>query len=90
MSTNPPVKTFRHGRVSCAVFRHDVRGEPRYACTFERRYRDSETGEWHGSQSMSLWDLYSLMRCIADCAAYLTLREDPSIDTPAPSAREFE
>lgn len=78
MTTNPPIRKFRHGRVSCAIWRNEHDGEPFFTCSFTSSYRDKTTGEWKDSQSYSLFDLFALLRCSCDAAAYLCLPEPAS------------
>lgn len=84
MANNPPVKRFRHGRVSCSIWKNEHDGEPFFTCSFTGSYRDKQTGEWHDTQSYSLYDVYALLRCGCDAAAYLTLPE------PAPEEASTE
>jgi hypothetical protein len=46
MTANPPIKKFRHGRVSCAIWRNEHEGEPFFTCSFASSYKDKTTGEW--------------------------------------------
>lgn len=78
MTTNPPIRKFRHGRVSCAIWRNEHNGEPFFTCSFTSSYRDKTTGEWHDSQRYGLFELFGLLRCGCDAAAYLTLPEPAS------------
>jgi hypothetical protein len=81
MATNPPVRKFRHGRVSAAIWRNEHEGAPFYSCSFETSYKDKSTGEWRDSKSYTLYDVYALMRCACDAAAYLSLPE-PTPEEP--------
>ncbi len=82
MTANPPTKRFRHGRVSCAIWRREHEGEPFLTCSFTSSYKDKTTGEWKDGNSYTLYDVYALLRCGCDAAAWLTLPE------PAPSEEE--
>jgi len=50
---NKPVKKFRAGRVTAAVFRHEHTKDDRqvvsHSVNVELRYRDKKTGEWKSS-----------------------------------------
>lgn len=79
MTANPPIKKFRHGRVSCAIWRHEHEGEPFFTCSFASSYRDKTTGEWKEG-NYSLYDVYALLRCGCDAAAWLSLPEPALIE----------
>lgn len=85
MESKKPVKKFRHGRVSVAVWRNEHAGEPFYTCSFTNSYKDKETDDWRDSSSYNLWDVFSLLRCGCDAAAFLTLPEvapeEPSVES---------
>lgn len=84
MTANPPIKKFRHGRVSCAIWRNEHEGEPFFTCSFTSSFKDKTTGEWKDGHSYSLYDVYALLRCGCDAAAWLTLPE------PAPAEESVE
>ncbi len=73
MSNNPPIKKYRHGRVSCAIWQNEHEGEPFFTCSLTGSYKDKTTGEWRDSHTFSLYDLFAVLRCVCDAAAFLTL-----------------
>ncbi len=80
MSNDPPIKKYRHGRVSCAIWQNGHEGEPFYTCSFSGSYRDKVSGEWRDSHSFSIYDLFALVRCACDAAAFLTLPSNPQLE----------
>jgi len=70
-TTEEKTKPFTHlrfGAIQAAVWRHtNAEGYARYGVTFQRRYRDAETGEWKSNDSFNRDELLTLAK-MADLA----------------------
>lgn len=78
MSQNKPIKTYKHsttGRsVEAAVWANESEsGNVFYSTTFTVQYRDGE--EWKTSKGYGVSDLYQLIRCATDAAAFIFFEE---------------
>jgi len=63
-----PFDRIRYGAVQAAIWRHtNAEGYARYGVTFQRRYRDPETGEWKSNDSFNRDELLTLAK-LADLA----------------------
>lgn len=55
-----PAAKFRYGRIHASIWANETESGTRYSATFERRYKDRETGEWRSTQSFDNHDLAAL------------------------------
>ncbi len=88
-----PVKEFRAGCIRAAIWRNesdrDGRTVVRHSVTLNKRYRDSNTGEWADSKSFFPDDLPRLRLLLDKAYEHIVLREgdsdhaEKSPDTPA-------
>ena len=80
MAGKKPVKSFKHGRVSCAVWKNQG-GEKGvfYTATFNRSYK-ANGSDWKQTQSFGLFDLVELILCASEAHLYIakTVREQSS------------
>lgn len=60
MQKDIPEKTIKHGRVQAAVWANEGSKGLFRTVTFVRSYKD-ERGEYHSSNSFSLWDLLNIV-----------------------------
>lgn len=68
MSNKPtPADTVRLGAISAAIWANPTERGTRYAVTFERGYRDAETGHWKSTSNFNRDDLLVLGK-VADRA----------------------
>lgn len=66
-----PVKSFKSGLVEIAVWRNEKKGGGTFLnATISNQYKD-EAGDYHETKSWSAGDLFSLIRCATDAAAFL-------------------
>ena len=65
-STNKPVEEVRIGSVKAAIWKNETESGPRFNVTFQRLYRDGESG-WRSTDSFGRDDLLVLAK-IADQA----------------------
>jgi len=80
----PPVKNFRYGGVSVAVWLNQSRTGVHYNVTAKRSYQDSE-GAWADSESFSDYDLPALAKAVWDAHSYIqTLKASASITGGSP------
>ena len=67
-SNSRPVRTLRSGPVSCAVWENSAERDGKTIMlnnlTFQRSYRDAETGEWKTSSSFSPQSLGNLLMVV--------------------------
>lgn len=70
MKENQPVKNFKAGYVSVAVWPNTTKEDHRvfHTVTLERSYKDKESGEWRSTPSLRKQDLLSTARLL--CQAY--------------------
>ena len=80
--TQKPVKSYRHATkdrsVECAVWKNEAEsGQVFFNATFRCQYK--EGGEWKDTTSYGAGDLFQLVRCATDAAAFMffeTVREN--------------
>lgn len=77
----PPVKNFRYGGVSVAVWLNQSRTGVHYNVTAKRSYKDVETDEWQSSDSFSDYDLPALAKAIWDAHSYIQSLKDSASTT---------
>jgi hypothetical protein len=65
-STNKPVEEVRIGSVKAAIWKNETESGPRFNVTFQRLYRDGESG-WRSTDSFGRDDLLVLAK-VADQA----------------------
>lgn len=81
ISTDPhrmPAKSFRSGAMNVAIWENEVvgnNGEPAVfkTVTFERRYKDKQTGEWKTSTGLRINDLPKASLLLSKAYEYLVL-----------------
>ena len=75
---NRPLKKFRAGQVSCALWENEIvvngREMTMLKATFERRYKDKE-GNWKNASSFRISDLPRASLVMQKAFEYLVLKE---------------
>ena len=70
-----PVQKFRYGLVSCAVWENTIEKDGKTITlqnlTFQRSYRDKETGQWKNTDSFTPQSLGNLLITVLDAATEL-------------------
>jgi hypothetical protein len=66
-TASPPIIKLKIGLIYANIWQRDIDDEPYYSVTFERRYRDAKSGDWHSSRSFNADDLLALAK-LADQA----------------------
>lgn len=78
-TTQQPVKVFRAGAISAAIWRNEVeqdgRTVVRHSVRPQKRYRDKDTGEWHDTDYYFPEDLPKLELVTRKAYEYITLIE---------------
>ena len=70
-----PVKKFRVGAVSCAVWQNDGKdGSKFFSVTMERRYKDKE-GNWKSTNSLGVNDLPKAVLVLQKAFEFALLKE---------------
>ena len=67
MTKPTPIDHIRFGAINAAIWANQTENGTRYGITFERLYRDPETGKWKSSQSFNRDDLLIIAK-VADQA----------------------
>ena len=80
-----PVKEFRAGTISAAIWRNEKQDAERtvvqHSVRIQKRYRDSNTGEWKTSDYFFAGDLPKLLLVTQKAYEFITLHEsDNSFD----------
>jgi hypothetical protein len=77
---NPEI-TFKVGAVRASVFKNLVsnngRMVPLFKVVLEVRYKDKATGQWKGTNSLSLNDIPKAILALQKAFAYLTGHKEP-------------
>ena len=81
-----PVKTFRAGVVSAAVWRHteagrDGREMASWSVTLDKRYRDKE-GIWKSSRSLNVNDIPKAVVALENAYSYVVCEAKDDDNTP--------
>ena len=83
-----PVKEFRAGAISAAVWRNEIERNGRtitqHSVQLQKRYRDPESGEWRDSSSLFPNDLPKAQLLLAKAFEYICLKqgEEDNADLP--------
>ena len=81
-----PVRKFKHGRVTAAIWQKEQDGETFYDVQLNRSYKDKHD-EWQTTDNFSLFDVFAAIRALCDAAAYLTI---PDVNDSEAEAVEVE
>lgn len=87
--TKRPVKEFRAGTISAAIWEKAVtingRSVPQHSIRIQKRYKDERSGEWKTTTYFRLEDMPRLALVANKVFEYVTLREIDEVSGQAPS-----
>jgi hypothetical protein len=79
-----PEKVFKVGAIRASIFRNEFRNGLQTAevskVVLEVRYKDKKTGEWKGTNSLSINDIPKAVLALQQAYEYLTARPKDEAD----------
>ena len=91
MSQERPIKEFRAGAISAAIWKTiaivDGRTVEQHSIRVQKRYRDPRSGEWKTTGYLQPQDLPKLVLVVGEAIKFVTLREveDSSVSATPPA-----